>query len=187
MLGAGKYMQTVCSVLILHGLGMLLLLPSVAAQPPASAATAKYEGTHNTKLAPAFRLPAREGGLRSLDDYRVQLLLLNFWATWCGPCREEIDVLSRAQNRWGPQGVRIVGVAMDSRGWRTVTPFLQDQPADYDIVLGNARVAKAYGAGRVYPTTVVIDRQGRIVGQIRTALDDEDLNRLLSVLTGLVE
>ncbi|MCW5964266.1 MAG: TlpA family protein disulfide reductase [Bryobacterales bacterium] len=179
-------MQTVCIVLILHCLGMLLPL-SHAAQPSAPAATAKYQGTHNAKLAPAFRLPSRDGGLRTLDNYRGQLLLLNFWATWCGPCRAEIAVLARAQKRWGPHGVRIVGVAMDSQGWRTVTPFLQVQPADYDVVLGNPRIARAYGAGRVYPTTVVVDRQGRIVGHIRTALDDDDLNRLLFSLTSLPE
>lgn len=80
----------------------------------------------------------------------------------------------------------IVGVAMDSGGWRTITPFLLQNPVGYEILLGTPQVARAYGAGRIYPTTVVVDPEGDIVGRFETALEAEDLDGLLEKLTSAI-
>ncbi len=149
---------------------------------PSLAAQRAEEG----KLSPApdFRLQASDGQLRSLRDYRGKLLLLNFWATWCPPCRVEMPVFSAAQQKWRERNVAIVGIAMDSGGWRTVTPFLQRSPVSYEILLGTPRVARDYRVGRVYPTTVVLDTAGSMVGRFETAIEAEDLDLLLERLTG---
>ena len=139
----------------------------------------------NARPAPDFRLPARSGGLRTLADYKGRWLILNFWATWCPPCREEMPALSAAQERWKEKGVAIVGVSMDAQGWRKLTPFLAEHPARYEIVLGNPKVARAFGAGKVYPTTVVVDPKGQIVGEITTVLDEQSINAILRHLLGL--
>lgn len=150
-------------------------IPPLAAQEP---------GEGKPSPAPDFRLQARDGSRRSLRDYRGKLLLLNFWATWCPPCRLEMPVFSAAQQKWRERGVAIVGIAMDTGGWRTVTPFLQRSPISYEILLGTPRVARDYRVGRVYPTTVVVDPAGSIVGRMETAIEAGDLDLLLERLTG---
>lgn len=147
----------------------------------------ELEAPEGKKQAPGFRMPSASGQVRSLADYRGKLLLLNFWATWCLPCREEMAALSRAQRKWGGKNVAIVGVAMDAQGWSKVTPFLKENPVDYEILLGSPRVARDYGAGRVYPTTVVVSPDGWIVGSVTTAFEEEDLERILSALVAEIQ
>lgn len=135
------------------------------------------------KPATAFRLRDTAGKRHQLTHYRGKLLLLNFWATWCGPCREEMPVLSRAAREWASKDVVILGVAMDAEGWKKVTPFLQQNPVDYPILLGTPQVARDYGVGRVYPATVVIGPDGVILGTITTALDEAQLSEVLEKMT----
>lgn len=152
-----------------------LLLPGAA--PPQQKKPLLFQ--RDTRIAPAFRLPSFSGEVKTLADYRGKLLLLNFWATWCPPCRQEMPVLSSAHRRWASSNVAIVGVAMDAQGWSKVTPFLKENPVSYEILLGNPKVARDYRAGRVYPTTVVVSPDGEILGSISTAVEADDLERII--------
>jgi thiol-disulfide isomerase/thioredoxin len=115
--------------------------------------------------APPFRLPALTGGdSLSLEDFRGQVVLLNFWASWCGPCREEIPVLLSIQRRYRDAGVTVLGVTVndppeDSRS------FAREYGVDYPNVIGDDDLYDAYRLSPWIPASLLLDRRGRIVRQ----------------------
>lgn len=115
--------------------------------------------------APPFRLPALTGGdSLSLEDFRGQVVLLNFWASWCGPCREEMPALLSIHRRYRDAGVTVLGVTVndlpeDSRG------FAREYGIDYPNVIGNDELYEAYRLSPWIPTTLLLDRRGRVVRQ----------------------
>lgn len=121
---------------------------------------------------PAFTLPDLEGQSRSISEWDGQVVVLNFWATWCAPCREEIPLFNEIQQRFYDDGVRFVGVAIDDL--ELIQGFLATVPMQYPSLYGMTSaldVSAAYGNDRgTLPYTVVIDRRGniieRFVGQI---------------------
>ncbi len=131
--------------------------------------------------APSFTLPDIDGGTATLADYAGRVLLLNFWATWCGPCRAEMPWFVEFQGTFADQGFAVLGVSTDEPGWDLVRPFLEAAPVNYRIALADTveRLAPfPPGIGDILPTTWLIDRQGRIaaehVGIVnRDAIDDE--------------
>ena len=113
-------------------------------------------------LAPAFALPRVDGGSFSSEgDGRGRVLLLNFWATWCAPCREELPALARLHGELADQGLLVVGVSVDARP-ELAARFARERALAF-AVLGDPReeVARRFGV-RAYPTTVVVDRAGRV-------------------------
>jgi len=90
------------------------------------------------------------------------VVLLNFWATWCGPCKVEIPWFTEFQKQYQAQGFTVLGVSMDVEGWKVVKPYIAEQKVNYPIVLGNEAVNAAYGGIESLPTTLLIDRDGRI-------------------------
>ena len=112
--------------------------------------------------APPFGLPAPGGETLRLADHADQVVLLNFWATWCGPCREELPTLEALHQELGDEGLAIVGVSVDSGGSEPVQRFAQHQGLSFAILHDpDQKAARSYGVAG-YPTTVVIDRAGRI-------------------------
>jgi thiol-disulfide isomerase/thioredoxin len=111
-----------------------------------------------------------------LEQYEGQVVLLNFWATWCAPCRAEMPDLVQLQEEWGAEGLQIVGVAMDQRGTEAVAPYLKRQPVNYPIVLDpKAQIGETYGGIPVLPTTLVIGRDGEVRQRIPGRMRLEDL------------
>ena len=90
---------------------------------------------------------------------------MDFWATWCGACRLEISGFVDLQKQYGDKGLTVIGVSLDEQGADVVTKFVKRFGVNYPIVIGNEKVADAYGGIDAIPTTFVIDRQGRIVSQ----------------------
>ncbi len=114
------------------------------------------------KPAPDFALKDADGRTVHLSDYRGKVVLLDFWATWCGPCRMEIPWFIEMQRENKDRGFEVLGVSMDDNGWEDVKPFLAEMQVNYRIVIGNDRTAEVYGGVESLPTTFLIDREGRI-------------------------
>jgi len=111
--------------------------------------------------APDFTLPRLDGGQLCLSSYRGKVVLLDFWATWCVPCREETPHFVELQQKYGDKGLQIIGVSMDDSP-DPVRAFYQQFRMNYPVVMGTAEVGSAYGGVLGLPIAFLIDRDGRI-------------------------
>src|SRR6266571_6960031 len=116
-------------------------------------------------VAPDFSLESLEGKTMRLSDFRGKAVLLNFWATWCGPCKIEMPWFVELQKEYGPQGFQIVGVAMDDASIEDIAKFVRQMGVNYPILLGKEAVGESYGGIGVLPTTFFIDRNGKLVAR----------------------
>lgn len=135
------------------------------------------------KLAPDFKLPQLDGQLLTLSSYRGRVVLLDFWATWCMPCREEIPHFVELQDKYRAQGLQIIGVSMDDSS-DPVRPFAEQFHMNYPIVMGNANIGEEYDGVLGLPIAFLIDRDGRIVkkhiGATAAAVFDNEIQSLLA-------
>ena len=135
--------------------------------------------------APAFTLPDMNGANATLADYSGQVLLLNFWATWCGPCRAEMPWFVDFEEAYAGDGFAVLGVSMDEPGWDIVRPFLDKQPVNYRIALADtAERAAPFGPMNILPKTWLVDRNGRIaaehIGLVNRDAIENEIQQLLS-------
>ena len=131
---------------------------------------ARRSGTTSsiTKSSPApdFTLESLDGKNMRLSDLRGKAVLLNFWATWCGPCKIETPWLVELQNQYGSQGLQVIGVAMDDSGKEDIAKFAKDMGVNYPVLLGKEAVGDAYGGVPALPESFFIGRDGKIVDKI---------------------
>jgi len=113
--------------------------------------------------APDFTLQSLEGKTLHLSDFRGKAVVLNFWATWCGPCKIEMPWFVDLQKQYGPAGVQFLGVAMDDASPKEIAEFAQSMNVNYPILIGKEAVGDAYGGIPFMPETFYIDRDGNIV------------------------
>jgi thiol-disulfide isomerase/thioredoxin len=116
--------------------------------------------------APDFTLESLDGKSVRLSDLRGKAVLLNFWATWCGPCKIETPWLVELQNQYGSQGLQVIGVAMDDSGKDDIAKFAKDMGVNYPVLLGKEAVGDAYGGVPALPESFFIGRDGKIVDKI---------------------
>jgi len=116
-----------------------------------------------TKPAPDFTVHSLDGRAVHLRDLRGKVVVVNFWATWCGGCKVEIPHLVDTYRRLHPRGLEIIGFTMDDAGDDVVTRFAKLKQMDYTIARPTDDVTKAYGGLRFLPQTFVVDRHGMIV------------------------
>jgi cytochrome c biogenesis protein CcmG/thiol:disulfide interchange protein DsbE len=116
-----------------------------------------------TGVAPAFTLTGLDGKPVSLADFRGKVVVLDFWATWCPPCKREIPDFIESQKTYGPRGVQIVGIALDEPG--KVQAFAQQNGMNYPVLLGTDEISARYGGIEGIPTTFIIDKTGKIVNK----------------------
>jgi cytochrome c biogenesis protein CcmG/thiol:disulfide interchange protein DsbE len=136
---------------------------------PKAAATAKAA---NLPDAPNFTLKDLQDKDVSLEQFRGKLVLVNFWATWCGPCELEMPWFIEFQQKYGDRGFTMVGLAMDEEGKPVVAPWLEKKrfdvngaqlPVNYPILIGNDAVADQFGGLIGLPTSLLISRDGKII------------------------
>ena len=126
----------------------------------------------NLPDAPNFTLKDLQDKDVSLEQYRGKLVLVNFWATWCGPCELEMPWFIEFQQKYGDRGFTVVGLAMDEEGKPVVAPWLEKKrfdvngtqlPVNYPILIGNDKVADQFGGLIGLPTSLLISRDGKII------------------------
>ena len=150
---------------------------------PSTSATAATKPDKSRKSAPEFALKDANGATVKLSDYHGKVVLLNFWATWCGPCQLEIPWFEEFQQQYKVEGLEVVGVSMDDDGWQVVKPYITEKKVNYRILLGNDSVTQLYGGVDSLPTTFMIDREGRIAAvHIGLAGKNEYLDEIKSLL-----
>jgi cytochrome c biogenesis protein CcmG/thiol:disulfide interchange protein DsbE len=143
---------------------------------------------HAAPLAPDFTLKDLDGKDVSLSQYKGKVVLINFWATWCDPCRIEIPWLIEMQQKYGDKGFTVLGVAMDEEGKSVVAPFVakerfdvngQKLPMIYPILLGNDAMADKFGGLLGYPTSILISRDGKQIKRITGLLTYEEISKAI--------
>jgi cytochrome c biogenesis protein CcmG/thiol:disulfide interchange protein DsbE len=135
------------------------------------------------KEAPAFSLQNSKGELINLSDYKGKVVLLNFWATWCHGCKEEIPWYMEFATKYGQRGFAVIGISMDEDGWKSVKPYIEEKKLNYTIVIGSEALANQYGGVDSMPVSILIDRHGKIADSHSGVVDksswEEEIRKLL--------
>ena len=168
-----KLLNGVVLVLVLLGI-YFVLQRSLRSDVPHSATLGA--------TAPDFSLPQLNGHPLELSDYRGKVVLLDFWATWCDPCRDEIPRFEALQSKHGQEGLQIIGVSMDDTP-DPVREFYEQFKMNYPVVLGNAQIGELYGGVLGLPIAFVIARDGHIhskhVGTTNISVFEREIMTLL--------
>jgi|WetSurMetagenome_2_1015567.scaffolds.fasta_scaffold107569_2 thiol-disulfide isomerase/thioredoxin len=132
--------------------------------------------------APNFALKSYDGKTVELAKLKGKAVIVNFWATWCGPCRAEIPDFIKVYDTYKSKGLEIVGIALDEDGWSIVKPFLEKNKLNYPVVLGTADIVQKYGGIEGIPTTFFVDKNGNIVDRQVGMLTKPILEQKIKVL-----
>lgn len=119
--------------------------------------------TQSRTKAPNFSLKSSDGETIELAKLKGKVVVVNFWATWCGPCRAEIPGFLEVYKKYKSKGLEIVGVSLDEYGWEVVKPFTAKFKITYPVVIGDGKLAQDYGGIRAIPTTSIVDKEGNVV------------------------
>ncbi len=137
---------------------------------------------------PELTLKDLDGKDVSLSEYKGKVVLVNFWATWCEPCRIEIPWLIEMQQKYGPKGFVILGIALDEEGKSVVAPFVSKErfdvngsklPMSYKILIGNDDAADKFGGLFGYPTSILISRDGRQIKRVTGIISEDEMSKII--------
>jgi thiol-disulfide isomerase/thioredoxin len=148
-------------------------------------------GCKTSQSASSFQtvqMKSLENNNVTVGDYHGKVVLVNFWATWCEPCKVEIPWLIEMQNKYSEKGFTVLGIAMDEEGKPVVAPFVakqryevngQQQAMNYPIVVGNEKVAEKFGGLLGYPTSVLISRDGKVLKRTTGLIDYDATTKMI--------
>ena len=142
----------------------------------------------NPTASADFTLKDLEDNDVSLSQFKGKVVLVNFWATWCGPCKIEIPWLVELQDKYAARGFTVLGVAMDEEGKSAVAPFVRKerfkvdgtaQSMNYPIVLGNDATADKFGGLIGFPTSVLVSKEGRVVKRVDGLVSYDEIDKAI--------
>lgn len=132
--------------------------------------------------APGFSLPKVNGGTMKLSDYKGKVVLVNFWATWCPPCRREIPDFTRVYKKYSKQGFVILGLSVDQEGASPVKSAIKEMSINYPVAMANQETVDAYGGIRAIPTSFLVDKNGKLTQKVVGGIDEKRLEAMLQPL-----
>ena len=145
-----------------------------------SAIAVKKEG--DRKRAPQFELPSAEGKTVRLADLAGRVVLIDFWATWCAPCKSSIPWMIELSDKYRDAGLTVLGVSMDEDGWPVVKPFVEKMRVSYPILLGNKRTGYLYGDVESLPLAFFVDRNQRVAAIHLGAASRKEFEKAIQTL-----
>jgi peroxiredoxin len=153
---------------------MLLTLTGMAFAADQPTVRAALQRPYERWTAPGFTLKDMSGKTVKLSKYRGKVVLLDFWATWCHGCKEEIPWFAGFQETYRAKGFAVVGVSLDEDGWKVLKPFLAETHVPYQMLLGNDSTAARYGIASM-PDAFLIDQRGRVAAACTGLVDRKDI------------
>jgi peroxiredoxin len=144
----------------------------------------KLVGNVQGVQAPDFTLTSVDGGRVRLSEFRGKAVVLNFWATWCSPCRTEMPWFVDLEKQYGKEGLVVLGVAMDDSEPATIAKFASELGVNYPVLLGTNQVSDDYGDVQYLPTTFYIGRDGAIVDKMTGLLDRKEIEQAVRKTLG---
>jgi thiol-disulfide isomerase/thioredoxin len=185
----GAILVLICGITVTFSLSRREPAPTPSGEPVPQAVSRAFEDAGlpvlRRRLSPAdFSAPLPDGTVRKLSELRGKVVFLNFWATWCGPCRQEMPSMDALYQRFKSQGLEILAVNCQEN-LEAVTAYLGAQRFSFETVLDSSgNIGGAYGINAL-PTTFILDREGQIISRIVGSLDWND-SRILSAFETLL-
>lgn len=161
----------------------LLFAVLMIAASGASAISLKKET--DRKRAPNFELADSEGRPVRLSDFAGRVVLVDFWATWCAPCKTSMPWFNELAEKYKEAGLTVIGISIDAEGWAAVKPFLESMRVTYPVVLGNKRVTYLYGDVDAVPVAFFVDRNQRVAAIHSGEASRKDFEKTIRTLLGL--
>jgi len=174
------------AVLIVLAAYTLVFRPGVS-DPPATGSMPLTAPDTSLQRAPDFALPTMDGDSLRLSDHRGEVVILNFWATWCAPCRKEIPMFVEMQRDLGDEGLQFVGISLDQEGFAVVQPFAEGMNVNYPMAVDDGTVAPMYGGIPTVPTTFLIGPEGHVHGYAPGLVTESVLRPRVEKLLGMID
>jgi thiol-disulfide isomerase/thioredoxin len=158
---------------------LTLCAAALFSQPTSVFAADALTDASSAAKAPEWKVEDLNGKSLSAADLRGKVVVLDFWATWCGPCRAEIPGYVQLQKKYQDRGLVIVGLSVDQAGPGVVKKFVSAQKVDYRVAMANDDLVSAFGPIEAIPTTFIIDQEGRIRFKKVGSMETEEFEKLL--------
>ncbi len=147
-----------------------------------AAAEKKVAGSSQRAAAPDFTVTALDGKAIRLSALKGKVVILDFWATWCPPCKAEIPHFIELQNAYGPKGLEIIGLSVDQEGPEVVRAFVRENGVNYAMAMAGPELVQLYGGIRGIPTTFLLDKEGRVAKKLVGYQDKQVFESQIRVL-----
>jgi thiol-disulfide isomerase/thioredoxin len=164
----------------------LLFSGKYLSRPKAAAVTSDVYGPVKGTVAPDFTLSVLAGNGKTvqLSSLRGKPVVVNFWATYCEPCKNEMPSLAELQKKYEPDGLQVLGIVMDDPGEQTILNFAHKLGVNYPVLIGTNKVADTYGGVDGLPTTFYLDRSGKVVDRVLGGVSKENIEESIKKALG---